>query len=64
MTAASADVDLDAKTFATLQARAAIAGFELVCMADGSFVIAKWTMTRAFPDTASVESFLVQVGAR
>ncbi|MDP9126095.1 MAG: hypothetical protein M3N82_16130, partial [Pseudomonadota bacterium] len=38
---------LDAKLLATLQARAAITGFELVRMADGSFVVARWTVTRA-----------------
>ena len=54
----------DAKHIATLQARAAIAGFELAQMADGSFVVARWTMTRALADIAAVEAFLVQVGAR
>jgi hypothetical protein len=54
----------DAKQFATLQARAAIAGFELVCMPDGSFVVAGWTMTRALADVAAVGAFLAQVGAR
>jgi hypothetical protein len=53
----------DAKRLATLQARAAIAGFELVRMADGSFVVAKWTMTRSLPDMAAVEAFLRMVGA-
>jgi len=53
----------ESKLLATLQARAAIAGFELVRMADGSFVVARWTMTRALADFAAVEAFLVQVGA-
>lgn len=53
----------DAKLFATLQARAAIAGFELVQMADSSFVAAGWTMTRAFTTRADVETFMQQVGA-
>ena len=57
-------VDVDAKTIATLQAPAAIAGFQLVRMADGSFVAAKWTMTRSLADIAAVDAFLVQVGAR
>lgn len=52
------------KAFATLQARAALAGFELVRMADDSFVVARWTMTRALADVAAVESFLAQVGAK
>lgn len=53
----------DVKVFATLQARAALAGFELVRMADGSFVVARWTMTRALVDLFAVERFLEQVGA-
>ena len=52
------------KMVATLQARAALAGFELVRMADGSFVVARWTMTRALHDVAAVDAFLAQVGAR
>lgn len=62
--AAGAAQGLGAKQFATLQARAAIAGFELVRMADGSFVVARWTMTRALADVAAIEAFLAQVGAR
>lgn len=54
---------VDAKVFATLQARAALAGFELVRMADGSFVVARWTMTRALTDIPAIERFLKQVGA-
>ena len=53
----------DPKAFATLQARAALAGFELVRMADGSFVVARWTMTRALVDIQAVERFLKQVDA-
>ena len=53
----------DCKAFATLQARAALAGFELVRMADGSLVVARWTMTRALADLAAAEAFLQQVGA-
>jgi hypothetical protein len=52
------------KRVATLRARAALAGFELVEMADGSFVIARWTLTRALANLAAVEAFLAQVGAR
>ena len=55
--------DVDTKAFATLQARAALAGFELVRMADGTFVVARWTMTRALVDVQAVERFLKQVGA-
>jgi hypothetical protein len=55
--------DVDSKLFATLQARAALAGFELVRMADDSFVVARWTMTRALADVLAVERFLKQVAA-
>lgn len=55
---------LDAKQFATLQARAAIAGFELVRMADATFVVARWGLVRPLVDVGAVESFLAQVGAR
>ena len=52
------------KAIETARARAALAGFELVQMADGSFVVAKWTMTRSLRDVAAVEAFLMQVDAR
>lgn len=51
------------KRFATAQAKLALAGFQLERMADGSFVAAKWTMTRALADVDAVEAFQRQVGA-
>lgn len=48
---------------ATLQARAALAGFELVRMADGSFVIGRWGMVAPLVDAQAVEAFLKRVGA-
>lgn len=60
--AAQAAVD-DVKVYATLQARAALAGFELVRMPGGDYVIGRWGMVRAFPDVAQIEAFLRQVGA-
>ena len=50
------------KAFATAQARLALAGFQLERMADGSFVVARWTMTRALADEAAVDAFMRQVG--
>jgi hypothetical protein len=47
----------------TLQARAALAGFELVVMPDGSFVIARWGLVAALAAAADVEAFLKRVGA-
>ncbi len=51
------------KTFTTLQAKAALKGWQVERMADGSFVVARWTLTRSLPDLASLEAFLRQVGA-
>lgn len=48
---------------ATLQARAALASFELVVMADGSFVITRWGLVASLADAAAVEQFLQRVGA-
>jgi hypothetical protein len=48
---------------ATLQARAALAGFQLVQMADGSFVVSRWGMLAPLADCAAVEAFLQRVGA-
>lgn len=55
--------DSDAKAVATLQARAALAGFELVRLADLSFIVSRWGMCRHFPDAHAVNAFLRQVGA-
>ncbi|EWS53171.1 hypothetical protein X551_04045 [Methylibium sp. T29] len=52
-----------AKTYATLQARAALAGFELVRMPGGDFVVGRWGMVRALTGADAVEAFLQQVGA-
>ncbi len=51
------------KRLATLRARAALAGLELACMADGSFRVSRWGLMRSFTDVAAVEAFL-QVNAR
>lgn len=53
----------DQKQVATLRARAALAGFQLERMADGSFVVARWTMTRSLANVQEVEFFLKQIGA-
>lgn len=54
---------LDAKRTATMQARAALAGFELVQMADHSWIVARWGLVRALADANAVDAFLVKVGA-
>lgn len=53
----------DPKACATLQARAALAGFELVKLADGSWLASRWGMFRNLADDAEVERFLRVVGA-
>lgn len=52
------------KVIATLQARAALAGFELVPMPADGFVVSRWGMVRALVDADAVEAFLQQVSAR
>ena len=59
-------LDLDhVKCRATLQARAALAGFELVQLGDGSFIGSRpaWGMHCCLADAAAVERWLVKVGA-
>lgn len=53
----------DVKSYATLQARAALAGFELVRMPGGDYVVGRWGMVRALSDVEQLEAFLQQVGA-
>jgi hypothetical protein len=50
------------KATATLQARAALAGFELVKLPDG-YVISRWGESKHLADPAAVHAFLVRVGA-
>lgn len=50
------------KAVANAQARLAIAGFQLEQMADGSFVVARWTMTRSLAGMPAVEAFMQKVG--
>ena len=52
-----------AKSDATLIARAALAGFELVRLADGSWLASRWGMFRDLADYEQVERFLSAVGA-
>lgn len=44
-------------------AAGALASFEIVRMADGSFVAGRWGMVAALPDIEAVETFLRRVGA-
>lgn len=60
---AAASASQDDKAFATLRARAALAGVVLERMADGTFVAARWTLTRSLADADDVTRFLDMVGA-
>ena len=55
------------KTFATLRARAALAGFSLCAMTETDglcfYLLSRWGMSRTLPDLAGVVLFLRQVGA-
>lgn len=61
--AAPVPIDADAKAVATLQARAALAGYELVRLADGSFIASRWGMFRSLDHITAVKAFLTRVGA-
>ena len=57
----------DGKAFATLRARAALAGFTLSVMTETDglcfYLLSRWGMSRTLPDLASVVVFLRQIGA-
>ena len=52
------------KIVVTLQAKAAIAGFQLVALADGSFIASKWGLLKPLDGLDAVESFLTAAGVR
>lgn len=52
------------KRLATLQAKAALAGCELLAMSDGTFVLGRWSLTRALPDLDAVQAALLQMRGR
>lgn len=51
------------KSDATLIARAALAGFELVKLGDSSWLASRWGMFRNLADDGEVERFLSVAGA-
>jgi hypothetical protein len=52
------------KAFSTLQARAALAGFELVRMADSTFVASRRGIPQALAGMEAVESYLRAICGR
>jgi hypothetical protein len=61
--AAATSVDADRKLRDTLQARAALAGYELVQLSDDTFIVSRWGMFRSLDHIAAVEHFLQRVEA-
>lgn len=50
------------KDFATMQARFALQGTELVQLADGTFIAERWGLVRPLATLAEAEAFLHRVG--
>jgi len=49
---------LDPKRLTTLQAHAALAGYTLEQLADGSLVVERWGLLRRLPDLEAAEAWL------
>lgn len=58
----AAPLQMSGKTFATLQAIAAMRGYELLALSDGSFLVGRWGRTRSFLTLAGAEAGLAQMG--
>lgn len=52
----------DSKALATLQAHAALAGYELIALAEGGFLICRWGLVRECADLAEVKHVLRRMG--
>lgn len=52
----------ESKLAATLTAKAALAGWQLVQLADGTFVACRWDLTRHLPDLWSARKFFERAG--
>lgn len=52
------------KNEATLLAKFALLGHAVHRLADGSFLVTRWGLTRHCPDAASLAAFLATVGGR
>lgn len=52
------------KSFSTLRARLALAGWMLTAQVDGTFIVSRWGHCRELGDLSAAESFACMVGAR
>ena len=59
----SGESDPDRKARETRVARACLAGYQLVQLADGTYIASRWGMFRPLDHVAAVERFLQRVGA-
>ena len=50
------------KTFATLAAKFALLGHAVDKLADGGFMVTRWSMSRHCPDVAALSAFLAVIG--
>ena len=55
---------VDRKKVASLQARAALMGFELVVLLDGTLIAKKWNLWRELATLTEVETFLDRIEGR
>ncbi|WP_313302939.1 hypothetical protein [Diaphorobacter sp.] len=53
---------LDEKLFATVAARYALLGYAAHKLADGGYMVSRWSMSRFFPDVAALSAFLAVIG--
>lgn len=51
----------EVKRLATVTAKLAIAGYSLVQLQSGSFLVGRWTSTEELADLGAVEQFLLRV---
>jgi hypothetical protein len=63
-TAIVLDLDAGRKSFVTLQARYAMAGFALIEMSDGTLLATRWNCCRPLPDLAAASRFLKLIGGQ
>jgi hypothetical protein len=54
----------DAKTIATLKARAALLGHQVFDLAEGGYIVTRWGMARHCADLGQLAAFLEQIGGR
>lgn len=62
--AAELDAEAERKAFATLQAEFALAGHELVRLADGSLMVGRWGLSRPLASTEEARAWLSRVTGR